>query len=100
MDDQHEVIAFLSDGATYGRAVATIERIDTHASSIFLIGDKAYKLNRDVSYSYLDYSTPALREKFCRAELRLNRRSVPGLYLAVRAITREPGGGFAFDGAG
>lgn len=100
MDDQHEVIAFLMDGASYGAPEATVERMDTHASSIFLIADKAYKLKRAISYSYLDYSTPALREKFCRAEFRLNRRTAPGLYLGVHAITREPAGGLAFDGAG
>ena len=66
VDDQGHIIAFLSDPATYG--VAAVERIDTHASVVFLAGDRAYKLKRAVRFSYLDYSTLALREQYCRAE--------------------------------
>lgn len=100
MDDQREVIAFLSEGASYGRPAAAVERIETHISIVFLVADRAYKLKRAVRFSYVDYSTPALREKHCRAELALNRRTAPALYLCVRAITRGPGGNLAFDGDG
>jgi aminoglycoside phosphotransferase family enzyme/predicted kinase len=100
MDDQREVVAFLSDGASYGTPGAAVQQIATHASIVFLIGDRAYKLKRAVRFSYLDYSTPALREKFCRAELALNRRTAPGLYLRLRIITRGESGALAFDGAG
>src|SRR5262245_60860365 len=96
-DDQGAVIAFLSDPATYG--VAAVERIETHASVVFLAGDRAYKLKRAIRFSYLDYSTPALREQYCRAELALNRRTAPSLYEAVRPVTREAAG-FAFGGPG
>ncbi len=96
-DDQGPVIAFLSDPATHG--VAAVERIDTHASVVFLAGNRAYKLKRAVRFSYLDYSTLALREQYCRAELALNRRTAPSLYEAVRPVTREAGG-FAFGGPG
>jgi len=92
-DDQQEVLAFLSRGAG-------VERIDTHVSAIFLIGDRAYKVKRAVALSYLDYSTLALRHRFCRAELELGRRMAPKLYLGLRAITRERDGDLALDGAG
>jgi aminoglycoside phosphotransferase family enzyme/predicted kinase len=92
VDDQREAIAFL--------AAQTSERIDTHAAMVFLRGDRAYKLKRAVRFSYLDYSTVAAREASCRAELALNKRTAPDLYLAVRAITREPGGALVFDGGG
>ena len=92
-DDQQEVFAFLSRGAG-------VERIDTHVSAIFLIGDRAYKVKRAVALSYLDYSTLALRHRFCRAELELGRRMAPKLYLGLRAVTRERSGSLALDGAG
>jgi uncharacterized protein len=100
MDDQQQVVRFLGEAASYGVAGAAVERIDTHISIIFLVGDLAYKLKRVVRFSYLDYSTVELREKFCRAELELNRRTAPALYLRLRAITRAADGTLAFDGAG
>ena len=100
MDDQRDVISFLSEAESYGKAGLTLERLETHISMVFLIGDRAYKLKRAVRFSYLDYSTAARREWFCKAEFELNRRTAPALYLRVRAITREAGGNLAFDGDG
>lgn len=99
-DSQTEVIAFLSNSANYTPYCDAVERIETHISIIFLAGDFAYKLKRAVRFTYLDYSRTTLREKYCRAELELNRRTAPNLYLRVRAITREKDGGLAFDGEG
>ena len=66
--DQGDVIAFLSRGDAYGRPGDTVERIDTHARCVFLVGDRAWKLKRAIRFSYLDYSTVAKREAMCRAE--------------------------------
>jgi len=96
--DQAAVIAFLADPASHGGAA--VECIDTHASIVFLAGDRAFKLKRAVRFSYLDYSTPALREQFCRAELALNRRTAPELYEEVCPITRDTAGRLSFGGSG
>ena len=96
--DQAAVIAFLADPASHGGAA--VERIDTHASIVFLAGDRAFKLKRAVRFSYLDYSTLALREQFCRAELALNRRTAPELYEEVCPITRAHDGRLSFAGTG
>lgn len=93
--DQQEVIAFLSDPASH-RGGGPVERIDTHAAIIFLAGERAYKLKRAVRYPYLDYTSPAKRRAVCETELALNRRTAPGLYLAVRAIGRLADGRLAF----
>jgi aminoglycoside phosphotransferase family enzyme/predicted kinase len=100
MDDQREVVAFLSDPASYGIPGVGVERIETHISIVFLVGDRAYKLKRAIRFSYVDYSTTALREKFCRTELDLNLRAAANLYIRVRAITREAAGNLTFDGGG
>ncbi len=97
---QREVIAFLKRPESYGSGIAEVERVDTHAAVVFLAGDRAYKLKRAVCFSYLDFSTAELREAACRAEVRLNRRTAPDLYLGVHAVTREPAASLAFDGAG
>lgn len=98
-DNQSAVVDFLSEAASHGTA-GPVDRIDTHCSIVFLTGERAYKLKRAVRYSYLDYSTVALREKFCRAELALNQRTAPALYLRVRSVNRTPEGTLTFDGNG
>lgn len=95
---QDEVIAFLSDGATFG--VDRVEVVETHASTVFLAGDRAYKLKKDVRYTYLDYSTPELRRVNCEAEVAISGRFAPALYIGVVAVTREPSGRLALSGSG
>ncbi len=97
---QEEIVAFLSNGASYGRPAAKVDRVETHCSIVFLVADRAYKLKRPVAFSSLDYSTLELREAACRAELALNRRTAPELYLGLHAIRRREGGALGFDGDG
>ncbi|MEW6322583.1 MAG: AAA family ATPase [Acidobacteriota bacterium] len=99
-DDQAEILAFLGDGASYPGAPARVERIDTHSASVFLAGDRAYKVKRAVRYDYLDFSTLERRRDACHAEVRLNLRSAPDLYLGVQAVCRAPGGTLSLGGAG
>ena len=99
LDDQSAVIRFLSMSASYGVTVP-VERIDTHCSIVFLADDRAYKLKRAVTYSYLDYSTLVLRKQACERELSLNRRTAPALYLGVQPITRLANGELMLGGDG
>ncbi|WP_235209857.1 hypothetical protein [Sphingobium sp. Ant17] len=94
-DDQADVVAFLDQGHAFERTRPT--RIDTHCASIFLVGDRAWKLKRAVRFGYLDFSTFDKRHAALEAELRLNRRTAPDLYLALHPITREAGGRLAID---
>jgi aminoglycoside phosphotransferase family enzyme/predicted kinase len=81
--DQREVIAFLSDPASYGPDADKVTRCETHGSIVFLAGDRAYKLKRAVKFPYMDYSTIHRREQMCLRELEINRRTAPTLYLCV-----------------
>ena len=99
IDGQNDTIRFLENPAAYG-VTDPVETIETHISRIFLAGDRAYKMKRDVKLPYADFSTPELRLATCRKELELNSRTAPELYLRVRRITRKAGGEFEFDGDG
>lgn len=99
-DPQQAVIDFLSRPASYGMQGSEVERVETHCSIVFLVGDRAYKLKRAIRYASLDYTSEALRRQACEAELRLNQRTAPEIYLAVRAINRCPDGTLAFDRPG
>ncbi|HUJ04430.1 MAG TPA: AAA family ATPase [Rhizomicrobium sp.] len=90
-DDQTEIVDFLSTPAAYGLTAGPVERHSTHGSIVFLAGGRAYKLKRAVRYDYMDYSTPEKRRAMCEAELAVNRRTAPELYLEVRPLIREGG---------
>src|ERR1700730_1952059 len=96
-DDQQDVITFLSDPSSYGKGVERVKIIETHISLVFIAGDRAYKLKRAVKYPYLDFSTAERRRQACEAELTLNRRTAPTIYLESRGIGRTPTGGIAFS---
>ena len=65
--------------------VSAPKRMMTHGAYVFLVGDRAYKLKRDVKYSYMDFSTQAQRDAAALAEIRINRRTAPDLYLGCGA---------------
>jgi aminoglycoside phosphotransferase family enzyme len=97
-EDQTAVVDFLASPATHGGG--SVERIETHASIVFLAGARAYKLKRAVVFDYLDFSTSERRRALCEAEVRLNRRTAPTLYRGVVAITRQDDGSYALGGPG
>ena len=65
---------------------------ETHASWVFVAGERAYKLKKPLALGFLDYSTLALRHSACREEVRVNHELAPGIYLGVRAIVRSDDG--------
>ena len=97
--DQAEIVAFLARPAAHG-GQSPVERVDTHISHVFLAGDRALKLKRAVKLPYLDFSTPEKRRAACEAELAVNRRTAPELYLSVTPVVRRREGALAIGGEG
>ena len=93
-DTQQPVFEFL---ASQGRDV---KRIDTHAASVFLSGDRALKVKRAVRFTFLDFSTLEKRKAACDAEIEVNKRYAPAIYRGVVTITREADGTLAIEGDG
>lgn len=56
---------------------------ETHTGLVFLVGKRAYKVKKPVVTDFLDFSTPASRERACAHEVELNRRLAPHSYLGV-----------------
>jgi aminoglycoside phosphotransferase family enzyme/predicted kinase len=94
---QEKVFAYLTNASTFGTSV---RRIDTHAASVFLAGERALKVKRAVRYPFLDYSTLAQRKAACQAEIEVNRRFAPDIYLRSVPITEQPDGSLAIGGEG
>jgi len=95
---QKAVIDFLERPATHGGAA--VKRIDTHAATVFLAGERALKIKRAVRFPFLDYSTLAKRKAACEAEIEVNRAFAPEIYRGVLPITQEKDGTLAIAGAG
>jgi aminoglycoside phosphotransferase family enzyme len=92
-------VAFLSRPDAYPHRVGTVVLRETHMSWVFLAGDRAYKLKKPVRFPYLDFSTLERREAACRAEVSLNRRLAPDVYIGVARLTVRAGG-LRIGGAG
>ncbi|WP_223434257.1 MULTISPECIES: phosphotransferase [unclassified Pseudomonas] len=97
---QEEVIAFLSRPSSYDASNRPVERIETHGSVIFLHANRAYKLKRAVAFAELDFLSLQSRKDACEAELLLNRRTAPMLYLSLCPINRRKDGLLQLNGCG
>jgi aminoglycoside phosphotransferase family enzyme/predicted kinase len=97
-EDQTAVIEFLGSPETHNGA--SVGRIETHISIVFLAGSRAWKLKRAVQFDYIDASTADRRKMLCEKEVQLNRRTAAALYLGVVAVTREADGSLALGGSG
>lgn len=77
-----------------------VELIETHISRLFLTARRVYKVKKPLRLDFLDYSTAALRRRFCHEEVRLNRRLAPTTYLGVVPLTRPEGDRWHLAGDG
>lgn len=81
--------AFLK-GETWGFAGTHVERVETHAAEVFLVGNRAFKIKKPVKLPYLDFSDIQKRRKVLKEELEINRAFAPSLYLQVAEVRGEP----------
>ena len=72
---------------------------ETHISWVVAAGPYAYKIKKPVDFGFLDFTTPERRAADCAAEVRLNRRLCPDLYLGVVNVV-EWAGGYSVRGFG
>jgi aminoglycoside phosphotransferase family enzyme/predicted kinase len=81
--------AFLT-GETWGFGGAPVEHVETHAAHVFLVADRAFKIKKDVSLPYLDFSTVEKRRAVLEEELAINRSFAPDIYIDVIEVRGEP----------
>jgi uncharacterized protein len=92
----------LADKVAYLRNLcgARDEAIETHFAWVFLVGERAFKLRKPVRRDTMDYGTLAARRIDSEAEVRLNRRLAPDIYLRTVALVVDRAGRFSIGGAG
>jgi aminoglycoside phosphotransferase family enzyme/predicted kinase len=89
MSDVERLIRDLSDPEAWGGAAVEVRQ--THASVVFLVGDRAWKVKKPVSLGFLDFSTPELRRHWCEEEVRVNRRLAPRVYVGLAEVVVRDG---------
>ena len=93
-------VEFLRRPAAYAEAAGHVDVVETHMSWVFLTDRFAYKLKKPVRYEFLDFRELAARRRNCEAEIRLNRRLAPTVYLGVLPLTFGRSEGLRLDGSG
>jgi aminoglycoside phosphotransferase family enzyme len=82
-------VTFLGSTAAYGGRSVRVDRIETHFSWVFLTEKHVFKLKKPLRDNGLDFSSLASRWRNAEAEVRLNRRLAPDVYLGVVPLTLE-----------
>ena len=72
-------------GAPHGEPYAAV--LESHLSVVLLIGALALKFKKPARLPFVDLSTRSARRDICLAELDLNRRLTPDVYLGVAELT-------------
>jgi len=59
---------------------------ETHTAAVYFAGDRVFKVKKPVRLDFIDLTSLAARLAACQAEVRLNRRISPDVYLGVADI--------------
>ncbi|WP_431855351.1 hypothetical protein [Azospirillum sp.] len=93
-------VAFLQRPESYPERPIGVDAVQTHMSWVFLTDRHAYKLKKPVRTPVLDFSTVDARKADCEAEVRLNRRLAPNIYLDVVPLVMRDDGRLHLGGTG
>jgi aminoglycoside phosphotransferase family enzyme/predicted kinase len=92
-----EIIDFFLEPKSYTHEVEAVHHSQTHVSHLFFAGDYVYKVKKPVDMGFLDFSTLEKRRAAAMAELELNRRVAPDVYLDIAAVHRDEVGRLSFN---
>ncbi len=65
--------------------------VETHSAYVLMIGDRVLKWKKALDLGFADFRSLAAREAACQAEVALNRRLAPDVYLGVDVLRRGDG---------
>ncbi len=96
---QAEILKTMMQADFYPHPVETVERRETHISTVFLTGPFVYKIKKPVDLGFLDFTSLEKRQQYCLQEIALNRRLSHGVYIDAVPITCHDGT-YALKGSG
>ncbi len=83
----NEYLKSMISDKTFNEKIQEIK--ETHISYVFLTKKQAYKIKKDVKFTFLDYSTLEKREFYCKEEFRINKLLSHDLYIKVSPLVKE-----------
>ena len=86
LHDQKALVAALFRQGGFPHPTAALDQVETHISTVLLVGEHAYKIKKPINLGFLDFSTLEARRGFCHDEVMINRQLAPGVYLDVVTI--------------
>jgi len=92
-------VEYLLLPGSYPHPVDAVQLLQTHISFVILAGEYVYKWKKPVNFGFVDFSSLAKREFYCRRELLLNRRLCPAIYLDTVSLCKE-GSSYKLQGRG
>ncbi|WP_043739780.1 AAA family ATPase [Thioalkalivibrio nitratireducens] len=90
LERQRHMLEILSEPARFPHPADSVERIETHISTVLLAGEHAYKIKKPLNLGFLDFTDLRARRRYCLAELEINRVLAPGIYLDLAEIRGTP----------
>ncbi|MCC6236071.1 MAG: AAA family ATPase [Dehalococcoidia bacterium] len=87
----------LLDPRAYPAPPSRVDLVQTHISYVFLADDVVYKTKKPVDFGFITQLDAATRERYCRDEVRLNRRLSHGVYLDTVPVVRLEDGRHVID---
>lgn len=81
-----EHINNLLSAGEFPEATSKRELMETHISWVILCDRFVYKIKKPVHYSFLNFSTLALRLHYCNREIELNKRLTRNVYIEVLPV--------------
>lgn len=96
---QTKILAAMMQPGFYPHAVDSIQRRETHISTVFLTGSLAYKIKKPVDMGFLDFTSLEKRHYYCLQEIALNRRLSSGVYIDAVPVTLQAGT-YSLNGSG
>ena len=99
-DTLPDYVRGLLEPSAYPAPPAEVTLVQTHISYVFLAGDVVYKTKKPVDFGFIEQLSVETRHRFCDAEVRLNRRLAPDVYLGVVPVLRRADGRFVVEPAG
>ena len=81
-----DYVRALLEPSAYPHGPSEVRLVQTHISYVFLAGDVVYKTKKPVDFGFIEQLSVETRRRFCEAEVRLNRRTAPGLYRGTEPI--------------
>jgi aminoglycoside phosphotransferase family enzyme/predicted kinase len=78
----------------------SVELVETHISWVMLLDRDVFKVKKPVNLGFVDFRTRKQRRAACEAEVLLNRRLAPDVYLGTVAVRRGEDGRARMGGSG